>query len=52
MSSPTVLGELKNLHSLPYHFVCSRHAGYVELEQKLQITGLPWQIGLQLVTSG
>ena len=30
------------LQSLPYHFFCSRHAGFAEWEQKLQITGLPW----------
>ena len=30
------------LQSLPYHFVCSRHAGFAEWEQKLQINGLPW----------
>ena len=34
--------------SLPNHFVCSRHAGFAEWEQKLQITGLPWWIGLQV----
>ena len=30
------------LQNLPYHSFCSRHAGFAEWEQKLQITGLLW----------
>ena len=30
------------LQSLPYHFVCCCRASFAELEQKLQLTGLPW----------